>query len=143
LGPLNYLRIWHDNTGREGSASWFLKYIIVRDLQTMIKTHFICQRWFAVEKDDSAVSLSLLLIVDQRVYYLRLNVFYQLLVNTRNKNWLMFYQNMPIIVCPKVIYGFRYFLDHYQVNLLVFNDVHAVSYYYSLQCFSIFFIMNN
>jgi polycystin 1L2 len=56
LGSLNYLRIWHDNTGRDASASWFLKYIIVRDLQTMIKSHFICQRWFAVEKNDGAVS---------------------------------------------------------------------------------------
>ena len=57
LGPLNYIRIWHDNTGRGESASWFLKYIIVRDLQTMEKSHFICQRWLAVEKDDGAVSI--------------------------------------------------------------------------------------
>ena len=62
LGPLNYLHIWHDNTGQKGSASWFLKYIIVRDLQTRIKTHFICQRWLAVEKDDGLVSLSSLFI---------------------------------------------------------------------------------
>ncbi|CAF4248868.1 unnamed protein product, partial [Adineta steineri] len=34
LGLLNYIRIWHDNTGEGSSASWFLKYIIVRDLQT-------------------------------------------------------------------------------------------------------------
>jgi polycystin 1L2 len=61
LGPLNYLRIWHDNTGRNGSASWFLKYIIVRDLQTMTKTHFICQRWFAVEKDDGLVSFLIII----------------------------------------------------------------------------------
>ena len=31
---LNYIRLWHDNTGEGSSASWFLKYIIVRDLQT-------------------------------------------------------------------------------------------------------------
>ncbi|CAF4456624.1 unnamed protein product, partial [Adineta steineri] len=35
LGLLNYIRIWHDNSGEGSSASWFLKYIIVRDLQTM------------------------------------------------------------------------------------------------------------
>ncbi|CAF1681875.1 unnamed protein product, partial [Adineta ricciae] len=37
LGLLNYIRIWHDNSGENSSASWFLKYIIVRDLQTMEK----------------------------------------------------------------------------------------------------------
>jgi hypothetical protein len=56
LGPLNYIRIWHDNTGHDASASWFLKYIIVRDLQTMEKSHFICQKWLAAEKDDEVVS---------------------------------------------------------------------------------------
>ena len=55
LGLLNYIRVWHDNTGQGASGSWFLKYIIVRDLQTMEKFHFICQRWLAVEKDDGKV----------------------------------------------------------------------------------------
>ncbi|UJR08126.1 hypothetical protein I4U23_012402 [Adineta vaga] len=55
LGLLNYIRIWHDNSGEGSSASWFLKYIIVRDLQTMDKFHFICQKWFAVEKDDGRI----------------------------------------------------------------------------------------
>ena len=31
-GLLNYIRVWHDNSGRGASASWFLKYILVRDL---------------------------------------------------------------------------------------------------------------
>ncbi|UJR16214.1 hypothetical protein I4U23_003124 [Adineta vaga] len=55
LGSLNYIHIWHDNTGEGTSASWFLKYIIVRDLQTMDKSYFISQRWFAVEKDDGMI----------------------------------------------------------------------------------------
>ncbi|CAF3969202.1 unnamed protein product, partial [Adineta steineri] len=55
LGLLNHLRIWHDNTGKGSSSSWFLKYIIIRDLQTMEKFHFISQRWFAVEKDDGKI----------------------------------------------------------------------------------------
>jgi polycystin 1L2 len=62
LGPLNYLHIWHDNTGQGALASWFLKYIIIRDLQTMTKTHFICQRWFAVEEDDGVVSIARLFL---------------------------------------------------------------------------------
>jgi hypothetical protein len=56
LGLLNCIRIWHDNTGQGSSSSWFLKYLIIRDLQTMEKFHFICQRWLAVEKDDGKVS---------------------------------------------------------------------------------------
>jgi len=51
------MRLWHDNSGQGTSASWFLKYIIVRDLQTMEKSYFICQQWFAVEKDDGRVSI--------------------------------------------------------------------------------------
>ena len=58
LGLLNCIRIWHDNSGKGSSASWFLKYLIIRDLQTMEKFHFICQRWLAVEKDDGKVSES-------------------------------------------------------------------------------------
>ncbi|UJR06735.1 hypothetical protein I4U23_011024 [Adineta vaga] len=54
LGLLNCIRIWHDNSGKS-SASWFLKYLIIRDLQTMEKFHFIAQRWFAVEKDDGKI----------------------------------------------------------------------------------------
>ncbi|CAF1313923.1 unnamed protein product [Adineta ricciae] len=55
LGSLNYMHIWHDNSGKGASASWFLKYIIVRDLQTLDKSYFICQRWLAVEKDDGMI----------------------------------------------------------------------------------------
>lgn len=55
LGLLNYLHIWHDNSGQGSSASWFLKYIIIQDLQTMEKFHFIAQKWFGVEKDDGKI----------------------------------------------------------------------------------------
>lgn len=34
LGPLLYLRIWHDNSGAGEKASWFLNMINVMDLQT-------------------------------------------------------------------------------------------------------------
>ena len=60
LGLLNFIRLWHDNTGQGQSASWFLKYIIVQDLQTMQKFHFIAQQWFAVEEGDGLVSVIIL-----------------------------------------------------------------------------------
>jgi hypothetical protein len=57
LGPLNFLHIWHDNTGEGADASWFLKSFVVHDLQTMERSDFICQRWLAVEKDDGLVGI--------------------------------------------------------------------------------------
>jgi len=56
LGPLYYIRIWHDNSGKGNNAGWYLNYIIVRDIHTQEKFHFIVNRWFAVEKDDGMVS---------------------------------------------------------------------------------------
>jgi hypothetical protein len=47
--------VWHDDSGEGSSASWFLKYVIVRDLQTMDKSYFICQQWLAANKDDGLV----------------------------------------------------------------------------------------
>ncbi len=59
---MNYIRIWHDNDGSGTSASWFVKYIIIRDLQTMEKSYFISQQWFAVEKGDGRVNCFVLLL---------------------------------------------------------------------------------
>jgi polycystin 1L2 len=53
------MKIWHDNSGRENKASWFLKFIIVKDLQTREKFYFICQKWLAVEKGDGLIEREL------------------------------------------------------------------------------------
>ena len=55
LGNLQYLRIWHDNTGIGDYASWFLGAIIVRDVQTGRKYQFANDRWLAVEYADGEV----------------------------------------------------------------------------------------
>jgi polycystin 1L2 len=34
LGPLTYLRVWHDNSGKGKSKSWFLDQVMVTDIQT-------------------------------------------------------------------------------------------------------------
>ena len=36
-------------------ASWFLKCVILHDLQTREKFYFICQKWLAVEKEDGLI----------------------------------------------------------------------------------------
>ena len=55
MGNLNFLRIWHDNSGKGSWASWYLKYVIVNDLQTKQQFYFICNKWLAVEKDDGQI----------------------------------------------------------------------------------------
>lgn len=46
----------HDNSGTGTAASWFLKWIIVHDLQTREKVYFICEKWFALDKDDFQIN---------------------------------------------------------------------------------------
>ena len=53
------MKIWHDNSGKADFASWFLKYLIVHDLQTREKFYFICQNWLAVEKSDGKIEREL------------------------------------------------------------------------------------
>ena len=55
LGALNYMRIWHDMSGHGKFGGWYLKHILVNDLQTREKYYFISDRWFAVEEDDGQV----------------------------------------------------------------------------------------
>jgi hypothetical protein len=55
LGPLNYARIWHDNSGKGKFSGWYLNYFIVNDLQLKQRFIFICNRWLAVEEDDGQV----------------------------------------------------------------------------------------
>lgn len=55
LGALNYLHVWHDNSGKGKFASWYLRNVVVRDVQTDQKYIFIANRWFAVEEDDGMV----------------------------------------------------------------------------------------
>jgi polycystin 1L2 len=59
LGNLNFLRVWHDNSGKSEMASWFLKYIIVHDVQTREKFYFICDKWLAVERADGKIDRTL------------------------------------------------------------------------------------
>ena len=66
LGNLNYLKIWHDNSGKGDKASWFLKYIIVRDLQTREKFYFLCNDWLAVEHGDGKLERGLFIALDKQ-----------------------------------------------------------------------------
>jgi hypothetical protein len=45
-------------------ASWFLKYIIVHDMQTKEKFYFLCQKWLAVEREDGQIERDLFVACD-------------------------------------------------------------------------------
>ena len=66
LGNLNYLKIWHDNSGNGDKASWFLKYIIVRDMQTREKFYFLCNNWLAVEHGDGKLKRGLFIALEKQ-----------------------------------------------------------------------------
>ncbi len=76
LGPLNYLRVWHDNSGEGKFASWYLSYIIIRDIYTKQEYYFICNKWFAVEKGDGQVSTGAISLKNYH-YHLYLNKGYR------------------------------------------------------------------
>ena len=57
LGTITSLRVWHDNHGL--SPAWFLKRVILRDLQSDACVVFICERWFALEEDDGVITREL------------------------------------------------------------------------------------
>ncbi|XP_044184816.1 polycystic kidney disease protein 1-like 2 [Acropora millepora] len=53
LGEVQYVRIWHDNSGK--TPSWFLSYVTIKDLQTENTLTFPCNTWFALEKGDGKI----------------------------------------------------------------------------------------
>ena len=57
LGTIESLTVWHDNHGL--SPAWFLKRVLVRDLQSDAVTVFICERWLALDEDDGAITRNL------------------------------------------------------------------------------------
>lgn len=57
LGAIKSLRVWHDNHGL--SPAWFLKRVLVRDLQSDACSVLICERWFALDEDDGAITREL------------------------------------------------------------------------------------
>ncbi|XP_059361535.1 polycystin-1-like protein 2 [Carassius carassius] len=53
LGELQSIRLWHDNSGDH--PAWYVNTVMVEDLQTEQKWHFLCSSWLAVDIDDCTV----------------------------------------------------------------------------------------
>ncbi|CAH1230901.1 PKD2 [Branchiostoma lanceolatum] len=55
LGHLELLHIWHDNTGDGDAASWFLRNMIIKDMQTDKVYQFVCYDWLSDNRGDCQV----------------------------------------------------------------------------------------
>lgn len=53
LGQLQYIRIWHDNSGVK--PSWFLNQVVVRDVKSNRKWYFLSRQWLALDKCDGLI----------------------------------------------------------------------------------------
>jgi len=49
----------HDSSGKGNMASWYLKLIVVHDLQTRDKSYFICNNWLAIEGENTPTNILL------------------------------------------------------------------------------------
>ncbi|XP_067314223.1 polycystin-1-like protein 2 isoform X2 [Pseudorasbora parva] len=47
LGEIQSIRLWHDNSGQH--PSWYVNNVMVQDLITGQKWHFLCSSWLAID----------------------------------------------------------------------------------------------
>ncbi|XP_034143251.1 polycystic kidney disease protein 1-like 2 [Esox lucius] len=50
LGELLSIRLWHDNSG--GHPAWYINKILVQDVETGKKWHFLCNSWLAISMNE-------------------------------------------------------------------------------------------
>ncbi|XP_070186772.1 polycystin-1-like protein 2 [Littorina saxatilis] len=55
LGDLQYVRVWHDDSGPGDTGSWYLGRLVAEDLQNGQRYNFLCEKWLALDKDDGQI----------------------------------------------------------------------------------------
>ncbi|KAM6978376.1 polycystin-1-like protein 2 [Tautogolabrus adspersus] len=50
LGDLQSIRLWHNNSGSH--PAWYVGNVMLQDLQTEQKWHFLCNSWLAIDMGD-------------------------------------------------------------------------------------------
>ncbi|XP_028289475.1 polycystic kidney disease protein 1-like 2 [Parambassis ranga] len=53
LGDLQGIRLWHNNSGSH--PAWYVSNVMVQDLQTERKWHFLCNSWLAIDVGDCCI----------------------------------------------------------------------------------------
>ncbi|XP_072517247.1 polycystin-1-like protein 2 [Salminus brasiliensis] len=50
LGELQSIRLWHDHSGKH--PAWYVNKVMVQDLETGQKWHFLCSSWLAIDMGE-------------------------------------------------------------------------------------------
>nr|XP_020466514.1 polycystic kidney disease protein 1-like 2 [Monopterus albus] len=53
LGDLQSIRLWHDNSGDH--PAWYVNKVMMQDLETGQKWHFLCNSWLAVDVGECSL----------------------------------------------------------------------------------------
>ncbi|XP_078114747.1 polycystin-1-like protein 2 [Sander vitreus] len=53
LGDLQSIRLWHDNSGAH--PAWYVNKVMVQDLESGQKWHFLCNSWLAVDVGECSL----------------------------------------------------------------------------------------
>ncbi|KAL7854792.1 hypothetical protein SRHO_G00169820 [Serrasalmus rhombeus] len=53
LGELQSIRLWHDNSGKH--PAWYVNKVMVQDLETGQKWHFLCSSWLAIDMGEGTL----------------------------------------------------------------------------------------
>ncbi|KAK3091662.1 hypothetical protein FSP39_021645 [Pinctada imbricata] len=95
IGPLSYMRVWHDNSGKGKLQGWYLSKVIITDIQTGEAFWFLCNRWLAVEEDDGMVDRLLPVASDDD-----LATFHNLFISKTKRNFTDSHLWISIFVRP-------------------------------------------
>ncbi|XP_030614668.1 polycystic kidney disease protein 1-like 2 [Archocentrus centrarchus] len=53
LGDLQGIRLWHNNSGSH--PAWYVSNVMVQDLETKQKWHFLCNSWLSIDIEDCSL----------------------------------------------------------------------------------------
>ncbi|XP_074631330.1 polycystin-1-like protein 2 isoform X3 [Acropora palmata] len=65
LGDISHIKLWHDNSG--DNPQWFLNKVVIREHNTNTTWFFVCNRWFAAERDDGQIERVLYVSTDKEI----------------------------------------------------------------------------
>ena len=65
LGDISHIKLWHDNSG--DNPQWFLNKVVIREHKTDTTWFFVCNRWFAAERDDGQIERVLYVSTDKEI----------------------------------------------------------------------------
>ncbi|XP_057193053.1 polycystic kidney disease protein 1-like 2 isoform X3 [Triplophysa rosa] len=62
LGELQSISLWHDNSGDH--PAWYVNSVMVQDMETGEKRHFLCSAWLAADIDECTIERTIPVATD-------------------------------------------------------------------------------